>query len=153
MNQTVNHDEATVTIYFLSWDSNTRHDILVPRYRSVREGTVQELLTQAISELLTGPSPNERQLGDVSAIPPGTRLHGARIEGDVAIVDLSEEIESGGGSASVRARIYQIVYTGTAIPGIRFVQITINGERREALAGEGLIIGEPLERLTTPPRF
>jgi immunoglobulin-like protein involved in spore germination/sporulation and spore germination protein len=61
-------------------------------------------------------------------------------------VDLSSEFGSGGGSLSMQLRVAQVVYTGTQFDGVDSVQILIDGERVDALGGEGIAIGEPLTR-------
>ncbi len=144
---------TTIAVYLLSWDPVTKHDVLVPRNRTIRGGPTRQLLTRVISELLAGPLSEEKQRGDASAIPPETKLLGARIDDDIATLDLSEDIERGGGSSTVRARVYQLVYTATGIPGVTSVKIIINGKHREALSGEGFVIAEPIERPSVPPQF
>ncbi len=88
-----------------------------------------------------------------SEIPPGTRLRRAWIRGGVAYVDLTRDVERGGGSASMIARVYQIVYTATHFRSVHSVQILIEGLPREALGGEGVLIGTPLRRPPRPPEF
>lgn len=85
-----------------------------------------------------------------SSIPDKTKILGVRQAGSIAVINLSEEFESGGGSASITLRVAEIVYTLTERQGIKSVQILINGEKVEALGGEGLIIDKPLTRADFP---
>lgn len=76
--------------------------------------------------------------GDTTAIPEGTALLGVARRGNTLEVDLSSEFESGGGSLSMQLRVAQIVYTGTQFDGIDSVRILIEGERVDAIGGEGV---------------
>lgn len=121
--------------------------------RHTRGLTSEARLAAAMNALLAGPTDAERAAGLVTAIPAGTRLRGVDIRGSVAIVDLSGEIESGGGSSSMLGRLWQIVYTATQFPRTRQVRILIDGREREALGGEGVLIDRPLSRPAEPPKF
>lgn len=96
--------------------------------------------------LLVGPQGPFQEAGDVTAIPDGTELLHVSREGSVLNVDLSSEFESGGGSLSMQLRVAQIVYTGTQFEGIDAVRILIDGERVDAIGGEGIVASEPLTR-------
>ncbi|HXF82951.1 MAG TPA: GerMN domain-containing protein [bacterium] len=127
--------------------------VLAEVARTVPSGDPAAVLRAALTELLEGPTPEERAQGLVSQIPPGTRLLAVRIEDGVARVDLSREVEAGGGSSSMLGRLWQIVYTATQLPQAARVQILIEGQRRVAMGGEGVLIADPLTRPRTPPRF
>jgi germination protein M len=71
-------------------------------------------------------------------IPAGTTLNGVSIVDGVATVDLSRDFESGGGSASMQARVAQVVYTLTQWPTVRAVSFELDGEPVEAIGGEGV---------------
>jgi len=71
-------------------------------------------------------------------IPPGTKANGAIVLDRTATVDLSREFESGGGSASMQARVAQVVYTLTQWSFVRRVTIELDGEPVEAIGGEGV---------------
>ncbi|TMI83734.1 MAG: hypothetical protein E6H04_02370 [Bacillati bacterium ANGP1] len=66
-------------------------------------------------------------------------------------VNLSETYARGGGSTSMLARVWQVVYTATQFADAPEVQILVDGRRVEALGGEGVMIGSPLRRRATPP--
>jgi len=145
--------EEPARIYFVYWDADRNIFRLVAVPRRVRGRTQADRVAEAVRFLLQGPSEAERGLGYTTEIPAGTRLRGVRIEEEVATVDLSRDLERGGGSSSMLARVYQIVYTVTEFRGIRAVQILLDGERRDALGGEGVWIGEPIRRSEVPPEF
>jgi len=108
---------------------------------------------EALEALLAGPTELERGQGLSTAIPPGTVLRSVRVEDGIVWADFSAEIESGGGSASMLGRFWQIVYTATQFPAAPRVRILIEGEARDTLGGEGVIIEHPVARPQTPPRF
>lgn len=127
--------------------------VLAEAVRTVPRGDASALVRAALAELLQGPTEAEQATGLVSQIPSGTRLRNVRIAGGVVQADFSKEVESGGGSASMLGRMWQIVYTATQVPQAPRVQILIEGRQREAMGGEGVIIAEPIARPQTPPRF
>ncbi len=126
---------------------------LVPVERLVRGRGADVLLRGAFEALLAGPTPEERARGLRSEIPAGTRLRDLTVLEGVATIDLSETIASGGGSASMLARLWQIVYTGTQHPAAPQVRLLIEGAERQALGGEGVLIDRPIGRPPAFPRF
>lgn len=143
--------EVPVSIFFTRSEGTAIVLVEVPR--TVPGGDPRAVLTAALRELLRGPSAEEQAAGLSTAIPAGTTLRGVRLEGGVAHVDFSREVEAGGGSASMLGRMWQVVYTATQLPQASRAQILIDGRRREAMGGEGVIIATPLARPRTPPRF
>ena len=140
-----------VTIYFTRvQDGETT---LAPVTRLVLARSVGTRLRGAYEALLAGPSEGERALGLTTEIPAGTRLRGLAVAGDMVVVDLTADVERGGGSSSMLGRVWQIVFTGTQFSGVSRVRILIDSQSRKALGGEGLIIEEPIARPASPPRF
>jgi len=142
---------AEVSVFFTRAEGNAF--VLAEVRRAVPRGDPETMLRAAFEELLRGPTAQEQAGGLVTAIPPGTTLRRVRLVGDVAEVDFSRDFEAGGGSASMLGRFWQAVYTGTQFSQARRVQILIDGERREAMGGEGVVIDEPVGRPPAPPRF
>lgn len=54
------------------------------------------VLQGALTELLAGPTDEERADGLVSAVPPGTELLGVDLDAGLATVDLTSDFDSGG---------------------------------------------------------
>jgi germination protein M len=102
--------------------------------------------TAALEALLAGPDSFEEGYGLRTAIPDGTQLLGLSIDDGIARVDLTSEFETGGGSASMQARLAQVVYTITQFPTVKGVVFSLDGEPIEVLGGEGIIIDHPLTR-------
>ena len=143
--------EARVSVYLVRAQASSSTVQDVPR--TVRARGREALLAAAVRELLAGPTEAERRTGLVTAIPDGTRLLGLRIANGVVLVDLSPQIESGGGSSSMLGRVWQIVYTATQFPQAPRVRLLVDGHPRSALGGEGVVIDHPLSRPSSPPVF
>ena len=93
---------------------------------------------EAIRALLEGPTPFEQEAGLSSEIPDGTELNSLAIDDGHAVVDLSREFESGGGSLSMQARVAQVVHTLTQFPTVERVSIRLDGDDVDAIGGEGV---------------
>jgi germination protein M len=92
-----------------------------------------------------GPTPAEaveallaNEDGHPSEIPAQTKLNGVAVIDREATVDLSRAFESGGGSASMQARVAQVVYTLTQWGFVHRVTFELDGEPVEAIGGEGV---------------
>ncbi|MGH9024295.1 MAG: GerMN domain-containing protein [Acidimicrobiia bacterium] len=112
-----------------------------------RQATGGDVASGAVEGLLAGPTSMERDLGLSTAIPEGTTLLGVRVDDRVATVDLSEQFTSGGGSASMRARVAQVVFTLTQFPTVDAVSFQIDGEPLTVLGGEGVLLERPQGRI------
>ncbi|MBI2248116.1 MAG: GerMN domain-containing protein [Armatimonadetes bacterium] len=142
---------ATVMVYFVRDDGVA--STVVPVTRTVRARGTGPLVAAALRELLAGPTDTERGTGLTTAIPAGTSLRSVRLDRGVVMADFNRTVESGGGSASMLGRFWQIVYTATQLPSAPQVRILIEGERRESMGGEGVMIDRHIARPRTPPRF
>lgn len=142
--------DTKVMVYFTG---KADGETLVPVERWVRGRGAEVLLRGALEALLSGPVPEERARGLSTEIPRGTRLRGLTVKEGVAFVDLTEAIASGGGSTSMQARLWQIVYTATQLAAAQQVRLLIEGQDRPALGGEGVMIDKPIGRPPAFPRF
>ncbi|HEX6147236.1 MAG TPA: GerMN domain-containing protein [Acidimicrobiia bacterium] len=147
---TTGADATGHVVYFLLEELDTEDGspgpFLVPVYRETSESGEEAEL--AIRLLLEGPSSDETE-GTPSlstAIPEGTSLLGITVEGGVGTVDLSGEYDDGGGSFAMFARLAQVVYTLTRLPGVERVAFTIDGEPVTVFSSEGIELEEPQER-------
>lgn len=141
--------QSDVEVFFVRFDAPHRKGSLTAVRRAAPRGSVETRLDAALRALLAGP----RERDVVTEIPPGTGLLGVRIEGSTATVNLSKAYATGGGSTTMLARVWQVVYTATQFPATPAVQILIEGRRVDALGGEGVLIGSPLRRPAAPPSF
>jgi germination protein M len=129
-------ERRAVTVYFLAGEK------LAPATHDVAASGA--LAPAVLAELLAGPAGGDEGL--LSEIPAGTQLNSVEVQGGIATVDLSPEFAGGGGSASMQARVAQVVYTLTALTGIDRVSFQLDGERVEAIGGEGLMVEPPVGR-------
>jgi hypothetical protein len=112
-----------------------------------REGPETESVgAEAVTLLLGGLTTEEVAAGVGTQIPSGTRFLGLDIEDGTATVDLSSEYESGGGSASMFARLAQVVYTLTEFPTVERVSFMLDGNPVDVFSGEGIILEKPVTR-------
>jgi hypothetical protein len=92
-----------------------------------------ECVEAVVGELINGP------LGNLSpTLPAATSIHSVRINGDVALLDLGDEVARGlpGGSNSEMTAVYSIVNTvAVNFPRIKLVKLTLNGMDVETLGG------------------
>lgn len=100
----------------------------------------------AVSALLAGPTPAERNEGLSSTVPTGTVLRGVTIADKVATVDLSGTFASGGGSLSMTARLAQVTYTLTQFPTVSGVLFRLDGKPVTVFGGEGIMLDGPATR-------
>ena len=84
-------------------------------------------LRQAVAALLAGPSAAERRREVTSAVPAGTPLRAVSSTGGVATIDLGEKFAAGTNTASLSARVTQLVLTATSISGVRSVRLLVKG--------------------------
>lgn len=105
-------------------------------------------LTTSINLLLQGPDTTkaaEKNL--MSLIPSGTKLLSAKVSGGVAYLNFNEnfEINTYGVEGYIH-QLEQIVFTATAFSTVNSVQFLIEGEKRDYLGSEGVLIASPLSR-------
>lgn len=100
-----------------------------------------------MNAVLAGPTADEAGARTVtSAIPAGSRLLGLTIKNGVAIVDLSTEFDSGGGTASMQYRLAQVVYTLTQFSAVKSVVFQIEGRTVTVFGSEGIVLAGPVGR-------
>ena len=81
-----------------------------------------------------------------TAVPEGTELLGVEVEAGVATVDLDGKYDDGGGSLSMFARLAQVVYTLTRLPGIDQVELLLDSEAVTVFSSEGIELDGPQQR-------
>lgn len=101
--------------------------------------------TELLHSLFEGPSDPERRAGLRSAIPPGLPPARVALVGNVATVELPEQLTELDSPDHVLA-VAQIVYTLTDTDGARSVQMTRAGVPTPAPAGDGRVVDRPLTR-------
>lgn len=136
---------VTATIYLLA-DQPASGPFLMPVHRDTV--ATLDLPRAAVLALLAGPTEAERQTVPAisTAIPAGVDLLGLTIEDTVATVDLEGAFDDGGGSASMFARLGQLVYTLTRFEAVDTVALHLDGEPVDVFSGEGLVLDGPIGR-------
>ena len=137
---------TTVVRSYFVLGSFTDNEGLAPVLREVPQ--TKAVATAAMRELLAGPDEAEVSARPAmyTAIPDGTTLLGISLANGIATVNLSREFESGGGSASMQARVAQVVYTLTQFPTVTGVRFQLDGVPVTALGGEGIVLDQPVGR-------
>jgi spore germination protein GerM len=124
--------------------SNAGGKALRAEERRIKKGPprgTEEKVKEAVRALIDGP---KGSLGPT--IPEGTKLLSVEIKGSTAHVNFNSALSENhpGGSSGELQTIYSIVNTITLnFPEIQAVQILIEGDKRETLAGH-IIINHPI---------
>ncbi|MEX2278945.1 MAG: GerMN domain-containing protein, partial [Acidimicrobiia bacterium] len=78
-----------------------------------------------------------------TAIPEDSSVDSLTMDGSTAVVDLSSEFESGGGTFSMTARLAQLTFTLTRLDGIDDVLLVEDGDPVTVFSSEGLVLDGP----------
>jgi lipoprotein-anchoring transpeptidase ErfK/SrfK len=131
---------AVAKIFFVKGEQ------FAPRTRVVPTG--QDPATAAIWALLAGPTAAERAAGLDTTLPRGVKLTSFDLKRRTATVGLTHtQTAPKAFDVSLRpARAAQVVYTLTAIPGVKQVLINVNGARRATFIGTKLAVKGALDK-------
>ncbi len=132
--------QENVKVYWLNNDLELVATSVSPQPQ--KANGKEKSLEKAIKLLLAGPS----EPANGTTIPEGTKLLSLNLANNGIHVNLSQEFTTGGGSASMRGRLGQIIYTATSLNPDAQVWISIEGKPLEELGGEGLSVDQPMTR-------
>lgn len=96
--------------------------------------------------LLEGPLPEERRGGVATEIPNGVRLLDVSVVDDLARVDLSGEFQEPAPPERIALRVAQVVWTLTALPSVRSVSFSIDGEPIAVTTDGGAAVARRVSR-------
>lgn len=130
-----------VTVYFLGMDKNDT-GIFKKVKREVPQG--QSKLKFALNQLMNGPSQYEKSVGVYSEIPKNVKILGIVESSNKIIIDVSSNIQTGGGADSIYSRMKQFIKTALANSPKKPIYLYIDGKQAEVLGGEGIMISQPL---------
>ena len=82
---------------------------------------------RAVEQLLAGPTAAERRRGVRSAVPRATPLRSITVTRRVVTVDLGARFAAGRDGRLLQDRVGQLVRTLRGIPGVRGVQVLVDG--------------------------
>ena len=120
--------------------------------KSVPRALTRRTVTAAVAALLQGPTTAEKATDVRTQVPAGTRLRNATVANGVATVDLTRRFVEGTDRGSLIARLAQVVWTATAVPGVTGVRLWIEGRPASSL-GQGVSVERVLTRENVdPPR-
>lgn len=130
-------DKIPVVLYFADEQGN-----LVAEKRDIPK--VDGIARMTINELTKGPGEDSALL---PTIPPGAQLKDINITDGLCTVDFNGALKENhpGGSSGELLTVYSIVNTLTQFPTIERVQILVDGQTINTLAGH-LDLSVPLER-------
>ena len=141
--QPINEQEGQeIDIYWLTTDGN-EIEVAANSITVAEAEQPDAMLKSAFQSLLAGPKDSGKYS---STIPEGTKLHSLEVRSDGVFVNLSEDFTSGGGTASMTARLGQIIYTASSLDPNAKIWISVEGQPLEVLGGEGLIVDQPMTR-------
>jgi hypothetical protein len=144
-------DTSRVLVYLLRGEQVGAAARQVSAVDGTEEERTADLARAAVEQLLEGPTEAEDEAGLGTVIPEGTELLDlsmsdvGRTRG-LATVDLSGEFDDGGGSASMFARLAQVVFTLTQFDGVRAVDFELDGEPVTTFSAEGIELDRPQTR-------
>ena len=130
-----------VTVYFLGMDKNDT-GIFKKVKREVPQG--KSKLKFALNQLMNGPSQYEKSVGVYSEIPKNVKILGIVESSNKIIIDVSGNIQTGGGADSIYSRMKQFIKTALANSPKKPIYLYIDGKQAEVLGGEGIMISQPL---------
>lgn len=126
-----------VKVYFHNGELGPADDcsLVFPVERVVRDGYDATGMKDALVELLSGPSAEEKSIGYTSAIPDGAALKDVSTDAKgVTIADFAASLERGvAGSCRVQAIRAQIETTLRQFPATRDVIVSVEGRIDDAL--------------------
>jgi spore germination protein GerM len=140
-------------VYFVSDEGD--YFRLEPVGRRSNGRTREQRARAAVAQLAAGPTASERARGLSSAVPEGTIVRDVILAERILLIDLSSEFESGGGSAGMQGRLYQLFYTLSQPGSVDGVELMVDGRPVFAFGGEGILVDSPWLRSEHPvlPRW
>lgn len=120
-------------------------DVIVePVTRKLLDG--QDVVEQALNELITGPTKEEKDAGFYTEIPEGTRIIKVTEAPDTVRINVNKQFVSGGGSTSMESRLKELVFTSLDAEPIKKIYLELDGKEIEMIGGEGLEVIQPLTK-------
>jgi spore germination protein GerM len=133
-----------VTIFFSKYQGN--QSVVDDVIRKLPPEAKSEPLQFALTELLKGPSPEEKSQGFYSEIPQGTKLLGLTQDNEAVTINLSKQFTNGGGSNSMEQRFEELKQTVFSIDSNHKINLDVEGKPLDLLGGEGLEVPDALKR-------
>lgn len=140
--ETAKTQKEYINVYFIG---KNEHNEEV--YKAVKREYSKDIdgskIKYAVSSLIRGPKPEEKQRGVYTEIPSGSEVISITEQKDKVIVNLNSSFVTGGGTDSLYKRLYQLIKTvhlNSTLP----VYLYIDGQRADVVGGEGIMLSQPL---------
>jgi hypothetical protein len=128
----------TVSAYFL------RDGKITTVHRSIPE--TPQIATEALKQLLMGPTDDEKKAGLSTSIPDATVVLGLSIADKIATVNLSSDFGQSSDTQSLTERLAQVVYTLTQFSTVTTVSFQLDGDDINKIGSVGLPLPKPVGR-------
>jgi spore germination protein GerM len=138
------HPRDVVTIFFSKYQGS--QSIVQNVIRKLPQDAKSNPLQFALTELLKGPTSEEKSQGFYSEIPQGTKLLGLTQDNEAVTINLSNQFTSGGGSNSMEQRFEELKQTVFSIDSSHKINLDVEGKPLDLLGGEGLEVQDSLKR-------
>jgi len=109
-----------------------------------RDGTEVDQVQKMLDLISAGPTPQEREQGLESAVPPSLELTAIRHRSRVVTIDISGPVERPA-TARLPLIVAQITVTATEVPGVEAVLLEEDGRTIEAPLPSGELTSEPID--------
>ena len=129
---------GTARVYLLAPEGSGQAIALASVARDVSE-TADDVL----AALLAGPNSDELARQYRTSLPSELELRSTSRRGSVLVIDVSDHLLQLSGQALVLA-VAQLVFTASELPGVRSVQLLVDGVAQQWPAGNGEARSEPL---------
>jgi len=132
--------EFSINVYYPNADGTK----LIAVKRKVKSTAAEDKYTAAVKSLMQG----TKEKSQTSIIPKQAKLRSVKVEGGVARVDFSRDLVKHfvGGSTGEEMLVGSIVNTLTEFPEVKQVQILIEGNSVETIAGH-MDLSTPVARM------
>jgi len=130
-------EQVQVILHFADWQA--QH--VIPERREVDVTEDSDLPKALVEQLLGGPEDPHLS----RTFPEDVQMISVELEGSVAYVNLSSEVESIAGSAGQAMAMRSLLFTLTELDEVDRVQPLVEGKQSLVFEGHG-VIEEPLER-------
>lgn len=131
-----------VNIYFIG--KNEHNEEVYKAVKRVYNKDVDgSKLKFAVTSLILGPKPEEKQKGVYTEVPSNAEVINITEQSNKVIVNLNSAFVNGGGTDSLYKRLYQLIKTvhlNSKLP----VYLYIDGQQADVVGGEGIMLSQPL---------
>lgn len=131
--------QTIISLYYMNSETKS----LVPEARVIdAKNLLENPYKRLVEYLIEGPKNEKFQ----SSLPENVKVNGASINGDMVILDLSQEFIENQSEETIKIAISSIVNTLTELNDVNSVKILINGEEGKKIEGTEISFSESFFR-------